>query len=246
MMSIFKKNLTMVLSIFSIMAISTIMFYLPACVVSADRGPYRTQEPYSRPGDLRGIEGLWFLTAANVTGKLEFYWAGNAWSGRIWFDAFQQWEPLTDIIFDSRMGEIQFTRPNYGQRYIGTLSGSQLAGTFAYGGQSLPWEASRGATRQGPLVDLHRIQGLWFLTAANVTGKLEFYRAGNVWGGRIWFNAFQQWEPLTDIFFDPRTGELQFTRPNYGQQYIGTLSGNHLVGTFAYGSQSLPWEARRH
>jgi hypothetical protein len=139
----FKENSIKLLSIFSVLAISAIMFSLSACVVTTERGPYYAQEPYSRPGDLRRIEGLWFLTAANVTGKLEFYRAGNVWSGRIWFDAYQQWEALTDIFFDPRTGELQFTRPNYGQQYIGTLSGNHLVGTFAYGGQSLPWEARR-------------------------------------------------------------------------------------------------------
>jgi hypothetical protein len=128
----------LLLSIFSILAISAIMFSLSACVVATDRGSYYAQEPYSRPGDLCRIQGLWFLSAANVPGKLEFYLAGNAWSGRIWFDAYQQWEALTDIFFDLRTGEIQFTRPGFNQRYIGTLSGNQLVGTFTYEGKNLP------------------------------------------------------------------------------------------------------------
>jgi ABC-type cobalt transport system substrate-binding protein len=177
---------------------------------------------------------------------MEFHWASNAWSGRVWFDVFQQWEPLTEIIFDPHTGELQFTRPNYGQRYIGTVSGNQLAGTFSYEGRSLPWEATRESTRRGPAVDLRRIQGLWFLNAGNVTGKMEFYWAGNAWSGRVWFDVFQQWEPLTEIIFDPHTGELQFTRPNYGQRYIGTLSGDQLVGTFVYQGNTLSWDARRH
>jgi hypothetical protein len=138
-----KRNSATVLSIFSILVISAVLFSPLACVVTADRGPYHTQEPYSTPGDIRRIQGLWFLTAANVTGKLEFYWAGNAWSGRIWFDAYQQWEALTDIFFDPRTGELQFTRPNYGQQYVGTLSRNQLVGTFAYEGRNLPWDARR-------------------------------------------------------------------------------------------------------
>jgi hypothetical protein len=140
-----KRYSATVLSIFSILAISVVLFSIFSCVVTADRDPYHTQEPYSRPGDLRRIQGLWYFTVAgtNVTGKLEFYWSGNAWAGRIWHDAFQQWETLTDIFFDSRTGELQFTRPNYGQRYIGTLSGNQLAGTFGYEGRTYSWEARR-------------------------------------------------------------------------------------------------------
>ena len=241
-----KKNSAKVLSIFSVLAISAVLFSLPACVVSADRGPYHTQEQYSRAGDLRGIEGLWFLTAANVTGKLEFHWAGNAWSGRIWLDAYQQWEPLTDIFFDPRTGGLQFTRPNFNIGYIGTLSGNQIVGTCIYQGVTYSWAATRESTRRGPIVFKREIEGLWFLTAANVTGKLEFHWAGNAWSGRIWLDAYQQWEPLTDIFFDPHTGGLQFTRPNYNIRYIGTLSGNQIVGTCVYQGITYSWEARRH
>ena len=143
MMVNLKKNSTTVLSIFSILAISVIIFSLTACVVATERDPYYAQHQGSRPVDFRSIQGLWFLSAANVTGKLEFSWGGNTWSGRIWFDAYQQWEVLTDIIFDPRTREIQFTRPNYGQRYIGALSGNQLVGTFGYEGRTYSWEARR-------------------------------------------------------------------------------------------------------
>lgn len=141
MMIKFRKDSITLLLIFLILAISAIMFSLSACVVSTERGPYYANEPSSRPGDLRRIQGLWFLTAVNVTGKLEFNWAGNAWSGRIWLDAYQQWEPLTDIFFDPRTGELQFTRPNFNIQYSGTLSGNQILGSFIYQGITYSWEA---------------------------------------------------------------------------------------------------------
>jgi len=144
MMVNFQKNSITLLSTFSILVISAIMFSLSACVVSTERGPYYAQEPYSRPGDLRGIQGLWFVTASNYSGKLEFHWERGMWVGRVWFDALQQWEPLTDIFFDPRTGELQFTRMAYNQRYTGTLSGNQILGTYtvpAGGGGS--WEARR-------------------------------------------------------------------------------------------------------
>jgi hypothetical protein len=136
----FQKNSA---TLFSIAAISAILFFLSACLATAEREPYPFRERDRRTGELRKIEGLWFLAAAEVTGKLEFYRDRNTLSGRVWFDAYQQSELLTDIFFDPRTGELQFTRPNYGQRYVGTLSGDQLVGTFAYEARSLPWEARR-------------------------------------------------------------------------------------------------------
>jgi hypothetical protein len=136
-----KRNSATVLSIFSILAISAVLFSLLACVVTADRGPYHTQEPYSRPGDLRRIQGLWFINNAGSPGKLEFYLDGHMWTGRIWIDVYQQWETLTDIIVDPRTGALQFNRPAFNAPYYGTLSGNQIVGTFVYQGNTYSWEA---------------------------------------------------------------------------------------------------------
>ena len=93
---------------------------------------------------------------------------------------------------------------------------------------------------------LSKIEGPWLFNANNLTGRLEFYRTRNVWTGRMLFDGFNQWEELTDIFLDPRTGQLQFLRPAGNQLYSGTLSGNRIVGTFGYGAVgSFPWEAWR-
>jgi len=143
MMNNFQKKLTALLPTFPILVISAIVFFLSACIATAERAPYYTNEPSSRSGDFHGIQGLWFLTAANVTGKLEFHWAEGAWSGRIWLDVYQQWEPLTNIFFDPHTGGLQFTRPNYNIRYIGTLSGNQIVGTCVYQGATYSWEARR-------------------------------------------------------------------------------------------------------
>jgi hypothetical protein len=140
----FQKNPIRLLVIFCILAISVIIFSLSACVVARESGPSYTQEPYSRHSDLRGIQGLWLITASNYPGKLEFYWERGIWTGRVWFDAFQQWEPLTDIFFDPRTGEVQFTRATYNQRYTGTLSGDQIVGTHTTPqGGSGSWTARR-------------------------------------------------------------------------------------------------------
>ena len=108
----------------------------------------------------------------------------------------------------------------------------------------------RESYHQGPgPAHLSRIEGSWFVNCNNLTGRLEFHWTGNAWTGRIWFDAFPRWEELTDVFIDPRTGQVQFVR--YGkppQQYYGTLSGDRIEGTFGPpgAPQAFPWTASRH
>jgi len=99
----------------------------------------------------------------------------------------------------------------------------------------------------GPRPDrFPRIEGLWLLDANRHYGKLEFYRTGSSWAGRVWFDKHSQWEELTDIFLDPHTGQFQFYCPRFNEQYSGTLSGNRIWGTFSSaGIGKGPWEARR-
>ena len=94
----------------------------------------------------------------------------------------------------------------------------------------------------------HGLEGPWSIVANNQPGKLEFYLAGGVWAGRIWFDVLQQWDDLTNISFNPRTGHLKFYRPVYGQEYYGTVSGKRIVGTFLPGGPTIvntSWEAWR-
>lgn len=95
-------------------------------------------------------------------------------------------------------------------------------------------------------VDLHRIQGVWLIKAIGFPGKLEFYWTGHRWAGRINFDPHRPWDELTDIFFDPQTGEIEFARPYNQQWYTGTLMGNLLVGALMEGGRNYNWEARRH
>lgn len=140
----FQKNSIMLLLMFFILTISVILFSITGCVVTTGRGPYYDQGPAERRGDLGSIQGQWFINASNYTGKLEFHWDRRIWTGRVWFDALQQWEPLTDIFFDPHTGELQFTRAVYNQRYTGTLSGNQILGTYtALAGGTGSWAASR-------------------------------------------------------------------------------------------------------
>lgn len=85
--------------------------------------------------------------------------------------------------------------------------------------------------------------GQWKINANNSTGKLELWRIGNNWNGRVWFDASQRWENLSNIVFDPNTLVLQYTRGT--QQYTGKLGFDELVGTFTDAGQNYPWRAQR-
>jgi hypothetical protein len=105
----------------------------------------RLREPYHQgpgPAHLSRIEGPWLFNANNFTGRLEFYWTRNVWTGRLWFDSGGRWIELTDVFFDPHTEQLRFTSEN--QQYFGTLSGNQIRGTFSQGGfGGLPWEAWR-------------------------------------------------------------------------------------------------------
>ena len=227
--------------------ILVLIFLSPACVTTYERPThsYEQQPPPHRPLDLRNIQGVWSITSNNYPGKLEFLWTGNRWVGRINFDPHQRWDELTDIFFDPRTGQIQFTRPIYGTKYAGTLSGNHFTGTFTERGGSYPWEANRESADLPRPVDLRMIQGFWHITSNSNPGRLEFYWVRNRWVGRINFDPHLRWDELTDIFFDPRTVQIQFTRPTYWTKYAGTLSGNRFTGTFTEIGLSYPWDAKR-
>lgn len=97
---------------------------------------------------------------------------------------------------------------------------------------------------------LSRLEGPWSINMANIPGfnnypgRLEFFWTRGAWGGRFWDEGHRQWEELRDIFFDPNTGQLQFKHDS--QQWLGTLSGNRIVGTFSVpGLGQYHWEGWR-
>ena len=100
------------------------------------------------------------------------------------------------------------------------------------------------STATGPF-GYERLQGHWFVDNANYPGKIEFHWDGQGWRGRIWIDHYARWEELTEIVFDPRTGELRFFRPAFHSPYTGTLSGDQIVGSFVYQGISYPWRASR-
>lgn len=222
------------------LALSIILFLLTACVVAAGGDPYHHQDGTLTVADSRSIEGIWSITANDVPGRLEFFWTGRGWGGRIKFDFREPGEELANVFFDHRTGQLQFIRPRYNQTYSGTFMGNQISGTFTEAGGNFPWLARREALR-----DLRDIRGLWHITANDVPGKLEFFPSRKGWSGQIQFDFHEPGEELVNIFFNHGTGQLQFFRPRYNQTYSGTLSGNQISGSFTEAGRSFPWVARR-
>jgi len=107
--------------------------------------PYHHEGPGPGPipAHLSRIEGPWFVDCGGHRGKLEFYLAGNTWTGRIWFDDLRRWEELIDVFIDPHIGTVQFTRPISKQQYYGTLSGERIEGHFRAGREKRPWAAWR-------------------------------------------------------------------------------------------------------
>lgn len=90
--------------------------------------------------------------------------------------------------------------------------------------------------------------GKYDLVANNYKGMLEF--SDDMKSGKIYFDIGKKWEEITNLTFNPSTGELSFTRPWAGnpsfQKYSGRISGNKITGVFTdvnYRSQEFTWEA---
>jgi hypothetical protein len=130
-----KGMFRFILSILFILTIPIILSSLFSCRVSLQGEPYH-QGP--GPAHSSRLEGPWLFNANNFTGRLEFYWTRNVWTGRMFFDTGGRWIEMRDIFLDSHTGQLQFSVE--GQIYNGTLSGNRIVGTFAGG---FPWEAWR-------------------------------------------------------------------------------------------------------
>jgi len=150
MMICFRRNLKgtfrFIFSILFILAIPIILSSLLSCRVTVEGDPhYQGSGPGPRPAHSSRMEGQWlFNTQPTWTGRLEFYWTGNTWTGRILFDGLNQWEELTDIFLDPRTGQLQFRRPLGNLLFAGTISGNRIRGMFGSGGvASYAWEAWR-------------------------------------------------------------------------------------------------------
>jgi len=134
-----KGTFRFIFSILFILAIPIILSSLFSCRVTVEGDPHHRGPG---PAHLSRIEGPWLFNANNFTGRLEFYWTRNVWTGRLWFDSGGRWIELTNVFFDPHTKQLRFTAEN--QQYFGTLSGNQIRGTFSQGGfGGLPWEAWR-------------------------------------------------------------------------------------------------------
>lgn len=90
-----------------------------------------------------------------------------------------------------------------------------------------------------------RLQGEWAINANDYKGRLEFASGSSGLTGRVWFDAHQAWEDLTNITFEPDTGMVLFTRPAAGQNYMGYLTGKEIAGIFEQGGIGrYKWQAR--
>lgn len=126
----------------AMLGVFSIILPFTSCVAAAERDHNYPRKPRSGAVDPRGIEGVWFITANDVSGRLEFFWTRNGWTGRIQY-LDRPWEELIDVFLDDHTGKLQFARLRNNQQYVGTLSGNQISGTFTEGGGSYPWVAWR-------------------------------------------------------------------------------------------------------
>jgi hypothetical protein len=108
-------------------------------------------------------------------------------------------------------------------------------------------QGPRPAHQEPRPAHLSSIEGSWNMSINNASGRLKFYWTRKGWTGQIFFDQLARWEKLTDVFFDPHTGQVQFHRPIGNQLYFGILSGGRIEGTFGPGRiQDYPWAAWRH
>ncbi len=106
----------------------------------------------SQPGGdpVAAVLGEWIFRGNDYRGTLTFERSGGQIVGRLFYDAVGRPERLVDVRFDSRTGEISFTRPWEGnpsfQKYGGVLDNGSITGTFSDSnspGQRYPWWARR-------------------------------------------------------------------------------------------------------
>lgn len=93
--------------------------------------------------------------------------------------------------------------------------------------------------------------GTWGITANNYPGKIEI-GSGNPPSVRMFYDVTGKWETMTNVVYNPASGDISFTRPwannpNF-QQYRGKITGNTVSGTFTDNNspgKSFPWKGNR-
>jgi hypothetical protein len=95
------------------------------------------------------------------------------------------------------------------------------------------------------------IIGMWNMNANGYPSQLEVTRSGAGYALR-WLSPNAPAETMTDIGFNPATGEIKFTRPLKAQGYtdqmfVGKLEAGKLSGTFGWAPKTAGsfWSAVR-
>ncbi len=167
--------------------------------------------------------GNWWINANNNKGELNLSRQG----GTVFND------PIINVTFDEKTGQLHFFRQSSGQQYSGTVTGNQINGTFTQAGKTFAWrawknESSAAGSKNFPA-------GKWWIDANNNKGELHLSPGG----GKI-FN-----DPITGTSYDKKTHEVRFTRPGSNQHYRGTVTGNQINGTFTQAGKTFAWRAWR-
>lgn len=87
------------------------------------------------------LVGSWKINANNYEGKLEVSEKKGKLSGRMYYDVYKKWEPLSNVSFDGKI--LKAYRPGASQQYTGQLSGNSISGTFTYQGGTYNWNAEK-------------------------------------------------------------------------------------------------------
>ncbi len=95
------------------------------------------------------LDGAWQLDQNGHIGRIEFSRAGGGWTGRVYFDEYRKWEPLTDVKFDVTQCRLTFFRPEAKQPHDATVTNSRIEGTFQSGGGTYGWKATRPGSGGG-------------------------------------------------------------------------------------------------
>lgn len=91
--------------------------------------------------------------------------------------------------------------------------------------------------------ELAEMVGTWSIVGNGYTGRLELQVQKGQLVGRVLYDTYNVWEPLTGVSYVERT--IVFTRPGPMQVYTGTCLDGVMTGTFTHeGSGAYLWTAR--
>jgi hypothetical protein len=112
----------------------------PSAIPPAPSPAAPSVTPPPPPVDARGV-GTWSVSFNGWAGVMELTGRGGAYQGRFSLGG-GSWEPMLDLRIEG--SGISFRRTGGDQRYVGTVSGNAMSGTFSQGGAgSYPWTATR-------------------------------------------------------------------------------------------------------